>query len=367
MFFIIYITFFASTYDSVEFSSPPSTSCQLVELMTDCYNPNQPSQRLVNLGQRWSKGLKEYSVRAIGEDKPLANCNYCLTVALEYAEGYLLNPGNFSKASLAEEVLFVVPVEGEPYWRVFLPSEATERPSKPVEEGKHVWRLLNCFLHLFFWRKDPTVTPIVLPSHLAQALHRPATQQLYTYHQTGCWTRLGDKEDESSSLSKLPLGLPGEVIMTPSFGGFDNRGVPPSPFKQTLILNFVKVHRSSLKWKDTEELETIEGEGFDIVEGRSNFKALGAIPVKIILEDWVNKKCKSNNILFDSFKYLGNGIFMVFFQEIGMAKLVLEKNMWYCRHSLFKAIPWGPDVHISSLKKNSEVKWMEIKGLDHTL
>eukprot|EP01018_Ginkgo_biloba_P018295 Gb_24108 [translate_table: standard] len=181
---------------------------------------------------------------------------------------------------------------------------------------------------------------------------------------------------------------------------FDRGRVPSSPFKQAVMFNFVKVFPDgspvSNQVKYATELRTVEGEGLGTMEGgtlisgefplevvldESNvlceesrlqtlglfFVALGAVLARGFLEEWVNKNWKKKNILVDSFRYLGNGVFMFFFQEPGMAKLVLEKNKWCCGHSLVKTIPWGPDIDISSLKKNSEVKWTEIKGLDPTL
>eukprot|EP01018_Ginkgo_biloba_P022592 Gb_08287 [translate_table: standard] len=161
-------------------------------------------------------------------------------------------------------------------------------------------------------------------------------------------------------------------MMNSEAGELGSGGILSQPFKQALM--------SSPILKDAEEFSAVErrsnlsGEPLlkatleenQVLKEEIRLKsiglflvALGAIPARDFLEDWIDKQWRKNNILFDSFRYLENGVFMVRFQKPEMAKRVLDKNLWYCENSLFKAISWDPDADITSLRRRSEIEQSE--------
>eukprot|EP01018_Ginkgo_biloba_P037629 Gb_34122 [translate_table: standard] len=204
-----------------------------------------------------------------------------------------------------------------------------------------------------------------------------------------------DRADGSERGSCINTLLSGPSRVWVSAGEADKGGLNASPFKQALLFDYVKPV-DIVEKENAKRHETMDREGINAIEkGPTDqgefplsvsldenevlseelqlqslslfFISLGTTPARGFLEEWVDKNWEKNNILFDSFQYQGNGVFMIFFQEPSIAKRVLDKKMWHCGNSLIKVIPWDPDVDVASLKKNSEAGWMEIKGLDPAL
>eukprot|EP01018_Ginkgo_biloba_P032731 Gb_32700 [translate_table: standard] len=111
-----------------------------------------------------------------------------------------------------------------------------------------------------------------------------------------------------------------------SVGEANKGGLNPSSFKKALMLDFVKPMDIVMK-EDEKRFDTLEGKGLNTMEKGSIDQ--GEFPLNVSLDE---------------------------------NEWVLDKNMWYNGKSLIKAIPWALDVDVASLKKNSEVRWMEIKG-----